>query len=214
MIEVPVIDASGKELKKAKIDEAILGGVVRRTLLKEAVLMYEANQRVGNAATKTRSDIRASNRKLWRQKGTGRARVGNGTVVHFRGGGMAHGPHPRDFSYAIPKKARKQATKSALLAKLQDGEVKILDKLEVKKPSTKEMANLLKSGGFDRSCLVVTKDYDKNALLSIRNIPEKEIAPISELNAYNVIRHRSVLFTQEAFDALVEKYSGSGDKSE
>lgn len=206
MIKVPVIDKEGKVVGKEELDEQLLGGYVRRSLLKQVVLMYENNQHMGLSSTKTRGEVKGSTKKKWRQKGTGRARVGAGKVPHFRGGGIAHGPVPREISYTLPKKARKKALKSALLAKFKDGSVQILDKLEMEKPKTKEMDELLKKASLQRSCLFVLDRYDRNALLSSRNIPFLQLLPLADLNAHMVLKKMNILFTKASFDAMKESF--------
>ncbi|MEQ8767512.1 MAG: 50S ribosomal protein L4, partial [Planctomycetota bacterium] len=139
---------AGGSVSTVSVDESVYGEKVRRRLLHEAVLMYEANQRVGTASTKGRSDVSGSHRKLWRQKGTGRARPGNVTNPVWRGGGTMFGPKPRDFSYSMPKKALRQALRSALLSKFRDGEVCQIDGLSFDAPSTKKAAQLVDLAHF------------------------------------------------------------------
>ncbi|RME77800.1 MAG: 50S ribosomal protein L4 [Planctomycetota bacterium] len=214
MIEIPVINKEGKEIGKETISEELLGGHIRKALLKEAVLMYEANQRVGLANTKTRGEVKGSSRKRWRQKGTGRARIGSGKVSHFRGGGVAHGPRPRDFSYKMPKKARRLALKSALLAKLQSGAVKLIDELKLDAPKTREVHQILQKASFNRSCLVVNSNYDNVLYLSTRNLPYASLMAEKDLNAREVLRHLHILMTKEAFQNMKERFEKELEKKD
>lgn len=196
MIELPVYDSKGKEVEKLELDEARFGGEVRRTLLKEVVVMYEANRRVGTASTKTKAEVSGTGRKPWAQKHTGRARAGSLRSPLFRKGGVVFGPKPRDYSYQMPKKAKRQALRSALLGKLLDGEVKVVEKLEFSKPSTKKMASLLKNLGIEGSCLVVVDDSNHLIWKSARNIPGLKVMRASQLNAYEILRSNRLLITR------------------
>ena len=196
MIELAVYDTRGKEVEKLELEEARFGGEVRKTLLKEAVIMYEANKRVGTACTKTRAEVRGTGKKPWAQKHTGRARAGSLRSPLFRGGGVVFGPKPRDYSYHMPRKARRQALRSALLGKLLDAEVKVIDKLEFSKPSTKKMVSLLKALGIEGSCLVVAEDNDHTIWKSARNVPGLKVMKVTQLNAYEIIKHGRLLITR------------------
>lgn len=199
MIELAVYDSKGKEVEKLELEEARFGGEVHKVLLKEAVLMYEANKRVGTASTKTKGEVVGTGKKPWAQKHTGRARAGTLQSPLFRGGGVVFGPKPRDYSYQIPRKAKKQALHSALLGKLMDKEVKVVDKLEFDKPSTKKMVGLLKTLGIEGSCLVVADDSDRTIWRSARNIPGLKVMKASQLNAYDVLKHSRLLITRSEF---------------
>ncbi|MFQ5861782.1 MAG: 50S ribosomal protein L4 [Candidatus Brocadiales bacterium] len=196
MIELVVYDSKGKEVEKLELEEARFGGEVRKGLLKEAVIMYEANKRAGTASTKTKAEVSGTGRKPWAQKHTGRARAGTLRSPLFRKGGVVFGPKPRDYSYHIPKKARKQALRSALLGKLLDGEVKVIDKLEFSKPSTKKMAGLLRTLGIEGSCLVVAEDSGHVIWKSARNIPGLKVMKASQLNAYEILKSNRLLITR------------------
>ncbi|HUU42157.1 MAG TPA: 50S ribosomal protein L4, partial [Planctomycetota bacterium] len=144
MIEVPVLDQNGAQTATVKLDEQKLGGKVRMKLLKEAVIMYEANRRQGTVKTKSKSEVAGSTRKLYRQKGTGHARMGMNRSPARRGGGRPFGPRPRDFGWKMPKKQRQLATRSALLAKVNDAEVKGVETLDVDEIRTRRVVELLK----------------------------------------------------------------------
>ncbi len=196
MIELAVYDSKGREVEKLELEEARFGGKVRKGLLKEAIIMYEANRRVGTASTKTKAEVSGTGRKPWAQKHTGRARAGTLRSPLFRKGGVVFGPKPRDYSYQMPRKAKKQALRSALLGKLLDGEVKVIDKLEFAKPSTKKMAGLLKTLGLEGSCLVVADDSNHVIWKSARNIPGLKVMRASQLNAYEIAKSNRLLITR------------------
>lgn len=211
MISIPVMSPQGSQVATIEVDEAEFGGTVNKQLLHDAVVMYQANKRVGTHFTKTRAEVAGSGKKLFRQKGTGNARVGPKRTNKRRGGGVAHGPKPRDYSYAMPKKARRAATRSAFLSKLLDQEAVIVDGLSLNQPKTKEMAAVLKALGLsEQTCLVATDGVDKNIYLSARNIAGLETLPAAELNAYSLLRRKRLLMTKQAFEAI-RKANGSGD---
>jgi large subunit ribosomal protein L4 len=202
MLEIPMFDSNGSLLEKVPLSEESFGGKVRKVLLRDAIIMYEANRRHGTASTKTRGKISGGGKKPWAQKHTGRARAGSTRSPLWRGGGVVFGPHPRDYSYSIPRKAKKVALYSAILAKLQDNEVVLIDKLEFDCPSTKRMANLLKSVGIEDSCLIVIPNRDEAVWKSSRNIYGLMVMVASDLNAYDVVRHKKLLIVKDALDAL------------
>jgi len=204
MIELPVHDRSGAVVGSVTIDEADFGGEVRREVLRQAILMYEAARRVGTASTKTRGQVKYSHRKPWRQKGTGRARAGFRGSPIWRGGGVVFGPQPRDYRFKMPKKAIWRATASAYLAKLHDGEVVVVDELSADEPKTRQMAATLEGLGIARTCLVAVEAPNENLWKSARNIPGVSLKPVGEVNAYDLLRHRQLLITKAALEALVE----------
>jgi len=202
MIELPVYNEQGQQVDKLQVDEAIFGSVVRHKLLKQAVVMYLANKRQGTAATKSRGMVEGSTRKLFRQKGTGRARMGTIRTNVRRGGGVAFAKTSRDFSQKMPKKARRLARNSALLAKMKDGEMMILESLTVNEPKTKQILGIIDALGIDKSCLIGLADYDRNVYLSARNIPGVNVMPVDEFNAYDLLKHKKVVITRAGFDKL------------
>ncbi len=193
-------------LGTTEVDVSSLGDTVKSRLLFDAVHMYESRKRVGTVKTKTRAEVRGSSRKPWRQKGTGRARVGTRQNGVWRGGGVIHGPRPRDYGYSLPKKALKEALKSAVLSKFRDDEVRVAEALDFDAPSTKKMSGMLKSAGVDQACLVVTAERDRNVHLSCRNIPNVACMPVEELNAYDVLKYRYLVLSQAACDRLLEAF--------
>jgi large subunit ribosomal protein L4 len=204
-LQVPLKGADGEDRGTLAVPVHQLDERVRYPLLKEAVVMYSARKRVGTHETKTRSEVAGSNKKPWRQKGTGRARAGTRKSPLWRGGGIIFGPHPRDYSYAINKKQRKLAVRSALLSKFRDGQVVILDSLHVDGPKTKPVQKALSALGIRGSCLIGTLGIDKNLVLSARNIPGVLVSTLKDFNALDVLTSRTVLLTREAFDSLSDK---------
>jgi len=165
--------------------------------------MYEANKRQGTACTKTRGEVAGGGRKPWVQKHTGRARAGSIRSPLWKGGGVSFGPRPRDYSYAIPKKARKLALYTALSAKVRDNELVVIDNLNFDIPKTKQMVGILKALNIDNSsCLIVIPKANENVWKSARNIPSVKIMTSTELNAYEILRPKKVLLTKEALSSI------------
>jgi large subunit ribosomal protein L4 len=208
MIELTVYDTGGREIDKIKVDETALGGAVRRALLKQAVVMYQANRRVGTAATKSRGMVVGSTRKLYRQKGTGYARAGTRRTGKRVGGGVTFAKVPRDFSQRMPRKQRQLARDSAVLAKLRTGSVVVVDGLAFDKPATRQFVEVLRNLKIDSSCLVATRQYDENVCLSARNVQRLTVMPVEELNAGQVCAYKKVLFTKEALVSFLDRTSG------
>ena len=205
MIDVAVYNREGKELESLQVDEGVFGGVVRHPLLKQAIVMYHANKRVGTAATKSRSMVKGSGCKLFRQKGTGNARVGNARTGKRVGGGVTFAKVARDFGKDMPKKQRRLACDSALLAKMQSGSVVVIDELSFDAPKTKEFSRVLDNLNIDRSCLVMLPEQDVNVYKSARNVYKVDVMKISDLNAGDICNKQKVLFTKDAFLALLDR---------
>ena len=206
MIQVPQFAMDGKALAPLPVDEAVFGKHVKRFLLRQAVLMYEANRRIGTSSTKTRKDVSGSGRKPWAQKHTGRARAGSKRSPLWRHGGTVFGPHPRDYRYALPKRALHEALNSALLSKLRDGQVRVVDRLEIpdpKTPKTKVLSRMLRALKIDRSCLIGTDAYSRPLMLSARNLDGVRLQPVADFNAYEVLRNHALLLSRPALDRLV-----------
>jgi large subunit ribosomal protein L4 len=170
MPKVAVFNMEGKQVGELELNDAVFGVEVNQDLMHKVVLSQLANARQGTVATKSRGLVRGGGRKPWRQKGTGRARQGSTRSPQWVGGGVVFGPTPRDFSYRLPKKARRAALKSALSAKLKAGNMVVLDQLQVDEPKTRVMANMFQALDVQKP-LVVTADWDRNVELSARNIP-------------------------------------------
>ena len=210
MIELTVYNTRGEQVDTIGVDESVLGGCVRYALLKQALVMYQANQRVGTAATKGRGQVAGSTKKLYRQKGTGYARVGNRRTGKRVGGGMTFAKVPRDFGRRMPGKQRRLARDSAILAKLRSEDVVVVDGMAFEKPRTKEFVEVLKNLKIDRSCLVATNEHDEGIYRSARNVKKVAVMPVADLNAGEIVKHQKVLFTKEALAAFLDR-GAAGD---
>jgi large subunit ribosomal protein L4 len=203
MIEVPVYNVSGKELEKIQVDPAKLGGEVRTALLKQALVAYHANQRQGTVRTQARGEVAGSTRKLFRQKGTGNARTGGIRNPIKVGGGHAKQRRPKDWRQALPKKAKKLATQSALLSKFQSGDVKVIDAIAIDAPKTKTIVTMYKALGIDRSCLLAITGRNENLEKSARNIDRTTLTTVSQLNAWDIMRNRTLLLTKDGLEQIL-----------
>lgn len=204
MLKVQVLDNNGKKVSEVKAPEDIFSFPVKEHLLYEAVVNYRANQRRGTASTKTRKEVRGGGRKPWRQKGTGRARAGSTRSPLWKGGGVTFGPKPRNYSYSIPKTAKRNALKSALAMKLTEKQLIVIEALDFKEPKTKEAAKLVNTLNL-KSALIVDNHKNKNLILSMRNLPGIKTVDYTQLNVYDVLNHRELVFTKQAFELLLEK---------
>ena len=202
MIEIPVLDAKGEKIGSQPLDPAVFGERVRYELLKQAIVAYQANLRQGTVATKSRAMVDGSSKKLYRQKGTGRARAGNLRTPVRVGGGRAFAKTPRDFAKKLPRQMRRLARNSAILAKALSGAVMIVEGIQFDEPKTKKMAGILKAVKAERGALLAVPAASPNLLKSVRNIPNVVLKLVSDVNAYDVLRLRSVIFTPDAFKAL------------
>jgi large subunit ribosomal protein L4 len=209
MITVAVHNRDGKEIESLKVDEAMLGGYVRFALLKQAIVMYHANRRLGTAATKSRGMVEGSTRKIYRQKGTGNARMGTVRTNIRRGGGVAFAKTARDFGKDMPKKQKRLARDSAILAKLQVGNIVVVDELKFEQPKTKDFVKILGNLKIDRSCLITISEPDQNLYRSARNIPKVSVMRVADLNAGDICNTQKMLFTKDAFLAVINKNKNS-----
>lgn len=204
MIDLAVYNKKGKKVESLKVDEAVFGSKVRHALLKQAIVMYHANKRQGTAVTKSRGMVEGSTRKLYKQKGTGNARVGNLRTGKRVGGGVTFGKVVRDFRQSMPKKQRQLARNSAILGKLLSENLVVVDELGFQKPKTQDFVEVLGNLKIDRSCLVTTNDKDENLYKSARNVPKVCVMPVNELNAGDICLHKKLLFTKEAFLSVMK----------
>jgi len=198
-----VYNIDGKEVDSLKVDESALGGLVRYPLLKQAIVMCQANKRVGTAATKGRGMVVGSGRKLFRQKGTGFARVGNRRTGKRVGGGVTFAKVARNFHKRMPKKQRRLARDSAILAKLLSNNVVVVDALNFEKPHTNDFVSILSNLKIERSCLVAISSVDENLYKSARNIQRVSVMPVAQLNAGDICNHSKMLITYEALLSLL-----------
>ena len=203
MLKVPVCNTTGETIDTLQIDERRFGSTVNVPLLKQAVVAYHANRRQGTLATKGRGQVAGSTRKLFRQKGTGFARRGSARTNIMRGGGSAFAKTLRDFRKRLPKKMRRAALESAILAKIIGNDLAVVDGLKLDGPKTRRMTELLKNIGINRSCLLTLADRDQNIYLSSRNVQDLTVRIAGELNASDVATRRKMLVTTEAMKALM-----------
>lgn len=202
MISVPVYDMNGSKTGEVDIDPAVLGGEVRSALLKQAIVAYLNHQRQWSAKTKGRSQVEGSTRKIYRQKGTGNARMGTIRQPVRRGGGRTFAKRIPGRTLTLPKKMRRLATRSAILAKLESSDVIVLDSISFDVPKTRTMARALSGAGVDRGCVLAMGSVDRNAYLSARNLPKTEVRGVEELTAYEVLRRKKLVLDRPAFDRI------------
>lgn len=215
MAAIAVRDRSGSEVGSYEIDPAEFAAHINRQLLHDAVVMYQANTRQGSHKTKTRGEVAGSSQKLYRQKGTGNARMGTRRSGIRRGGGHIHAKRPRDYSYRLTKKALRNATRMAIAAKLADGEVDLIDELGFDAPKTKDMATILANLGLAGQRLLVTvPEYDQNIYKSIRNLVGVSVTPAAEVNALSILSARRLLLTPAAMDSLKARLAPSPASAE
>lgn len=203
-MKIQVLDQNGQQVQEMDLPEEIFSYPIKDHLVYEAVVNYLANQRQGTASTKSRKEVSGGGRKPWRQKGTGRARAGSVRSPLWRHGGIVFGPKPRDYSYSLPKKAKRNALKSAFLAKFSEQQVLVINEIKINEPRTKEAINWLESLKLD-SALIIDSGENKNLFLSVRNIPEVKAVDEKHLNVYDVLKYHWLVFSQRSFNSLVEK---------
>jgi large subunit ribosomal protein L4 len=197
-MQLKVYDVTGVEVETIEADDSVFGIPPHHAAMRQALLAQLANRRAGSANSKTRGEVRGSTRKIRRQKGTGASRQGAIRAPHHRHGGISHGPKPRSFKQQLPKRIRRLAIRSAISAKVEDGELKVVRGLQVDAPKTKAIANAFRGLDFSRSVLLVTGEPDRTLLLSARNIPGTKILPADYLNVVDLLSHRGVVMTVEA----------------
>ncbi|HVP56952.1 MAG TPA: 50S ribosomal protein L4 [bacterium] len=204
-MELEVITTSGASSGKIQLPDEVFNVKAKKHLVYEAVKSYMANQRLGTAHAKTRSEVKASSRKPWKQKGLGRARAGTAGSPVWVGGGVAHGPRPHDHYYALPKKARRSAIRSALSAKAQEGGIKVVEALGVAEAKTKRAVEILKSMGLeDKKCLLVTKAKNADLTRATRNIPGVKTAVAKDINIHDILAFETLVIDKDAVGELVE----------
>ena len=216
-LNLNVLNAQGDTVGTVAVDPAELGGKISRQLLHEVVLMNLANQRAGTHSTLRRGEVAGSTKKLFRQKGTGNARVGTKRTNKRKGGGTSKGPKPRDYEYHLPKKAVRAATRMALLSKFQDQETVVVDELKFPEIRTKQMVDVLRNLKLEgTTCLVGLGkndiDENKTVYLSTRNIRGVDVLPATLFNAYQVLRPKRLLLTRAAVQELCKNAKWSTAK--
>jgi large subunit ribosomal protein L4 len=207
-MQLNVVDASGNQVSTIDVDEAVFGIEPNVPVMHQVVVAQQANRRTGSASTKTRGEVDGSTRKIRSQKGTGRARQGSIRAPQHTGGGIVFGPRPRKYTKAVPKMTRRLAIRSALSAKVRDGELFVVDRLAMDAPKTKTMKSLLAAVGITRAPLVVTAAPDRAVLLSTRNIEEADVLPATHINTETILKHHGVLLTVDAVRQIEALWGG------
>lgn len=207
MPTIDIYNAGGDVVGSMDLNENVFGADVRTDVMHDVVVNYLANQRQGTQSTKTRTEVRGGGIKPWRQKGTGRARQGSIRAPQWVGGGVALGPKPRDYRYAVNKKVRRLALKSALSAKVQDSELIVLDAFEAPEIKTKQVAELLKNLKVTEKALIVLPENDKNIVASARNIKGVDTTYVGAINTYEVLSHTKCIILKDAVTKLEEVYA-------
>ncbi|GMR04877.1 MAG: 50S ribosomal protein L4 [Thermodesulfobacteriota bacterium] len=193
-MEIDVLDKKGTRISSLNLAEGVFEGEVREHLFYEVVKMQLAGRRRGTACTKTRGEVRGGGAKPWRQKGSGRARAGTIRSPLWRHGGTVFGPKPRDYSYSVPSRVRKEALKSALRLKLRDSALKIIDTLEIDEPKTKKALEFLNGLGL-KSALVVIDQGEKNLALGLRNLKDFKTIKLGGINIFDILNYENLVMT-------------------
>jgi large subunit ribosomal protein L4 len=203
MIEVPIYNQDGSKVESINVDEAKLGGEVNASLLKQAISYYHANLRQGTVRTKARGEVAGSTRKLYKQKGTGNARTGGIRNPIKVGGGHAKQKRPKDWRLDLPVKARRLARNMSVLSKIQSGDIKVVNELKLEAPKTKLVAAVYKKLGIDRSCLLALTENNADLYKAARNIDRTEVTTVAQLNAWDVLRKKTLLITKDGLQKLI-----------
>lgn len=207
MPKVPLYNMSGAQVGEIELNDKVFGIEPSEAAMHQVVKMQLANRRVGTADTKTRGEVRGGGRKPYRQKGTGRARAGSIRSPLWRKGGVVFGPHPRDFSYRLPRKVRRLALRSALSSKVRDQKIVVVDQLVFDEPKTKKMVEVLDSLNVFEKALVVTADGDANVVKSARNIPGVKPIRADFLNVYDILNYDKLIITRDAVAKVEEVFA-------
>jgi len=207
MPRVAIYNINGDQVGEIDLKDDIFGVPVHQQALHDAVTMQLAGKRRGTHDTKTRAEVSGGGRKPWRQKGTGRARHGTIRSPIWRGGGIVFGPHPRDYSFRIPRKVRRLAMKSALSSKVDSGSIIVLDELTINAPKTKDMVKILQNLKVDKKALVVTAEKTESVYKSARNIPGVKPLSVPGLNVYDLLAHNMLVITKDAVTKVEEVFA-------
>lgn len=207
MANIKMLNMAGAEVGEITLNDAIFGIEPNEHAVHATVKNYLANQRQGTQSAKTRSEVRGGGRKPFRQKGTGRHRQGSTTDPSQIGGGIVFAPKPRDYSYAIPKKVKRLALKSALSAKVAENELIVLDELKFEAPKTKEMVKVLENVKAEKKALIVLAEKDENVIRSASNLQGVRTALVSTMNVYEIVNHYSLILTKAAAEKIEEVYA-------
>jgi len=201
-MKLKIQDTKGKSQGELEVKFELIENSKGEQAVHDAVTAYRAAQRSGTACAKTVGEVRGSNKKPWKQKGSGRARAGSVRSPLWRGGGVVFGPRPRDFAKKINKKTRQLALRKALSERLKAGDIIVLDSINIAAPKTKEMLALLAALKIDGTTLIVQSDISKNLMLASRNVPDLTVTTSDDLNTYDVLRPDKLVFTKAAFEEV------------
>jgi large subunit ribosomal protein L4 len=207
MAEIEVKNLANEVVGKLELSDAVFKAELNQPLIWEAVKHYNDSLRAGTASTKVRGDVRGSGKKLWKQKGTGRARIGSIRSPLWRHGGTVHGPVPRSYTYRFPRKKLQSALRSALSAKLSENSLVVVEGFPLAGPKTKEFKKILSGMGFDGKVLVVNSGEEKNLLLSTRNLPKVKLVPGTGVNIFDVVNSTTLLFSKDSILQVQEVLS-------
>lgn len=210
---LPIFNSEGKEIDTVKLSPAVFDGTINSAAIYQAVNTYRANQRMGLAATKTRGEVSGGGKKPWKQKGTGRARVGSTRSPLWRHGGVIFGPHPKDFSQRLPQKIKNLALKSSLNIKLGENNITVLDELKADKPKTKDICKIFANLKIDTKKakksneVLLLLDKRENGLdLALRNIAFLNVNLAKDVHSYEVMRHRKIIITKHGLNAITDRF--------
>ena len=207
MSTVTMLNMAGQEAGTIELNDAVFGIEPNQNAVHAVVKNILANKRQGTQSAKTRAEVRGGGRKPFRQKGTGRHRQGSSTDPSQIGGGVVFAPKPRSYRYTVPKKVRRLAMLSALSAKVQDGEIIVVDEISFEEPKTKEMIKMLDAIKADKKALIVTAAKDENIVKSAANIQGIRTALVGTMNVYDILNHNSFIVTKEAIEKIEEVYA-------
>jgi large subunit ribosomal protein L4 len=202
MPTVKVRNLKNEEVGEVQLSDAVFGAPLNEPLIHAAVRNFMANARQGTSATKTRGDVSGAGRKLWKQKGTGRARIASLRSPLWKGGGNVHGPQPRDWSYNMPRKMRQGALRSALSERVREGNLFVVDGWAMDKPKTKEFSTSLGKLGLEGKTLIVDSLENENLVLSVRNFPRAKVVNSFGLNIYDLLYHDHLVLSRNAAQEL------------
>ena len=202
-MNIDVYNSEGQIIRQTELPDSVFGVEVKEHLLHEVVLYQLAKRRQGTAHAKNRSAVRGGGVKPWRQKGTGRARAGAKRSPLWRGGGVAFGPMPRSYAYALPKTKRRIALRSALSLKIRENDFRVIDDFAIMQPNTRELVQVLQRFTGQRKILLLTGDKHQPLQLSARNIQDVKVLPVAGLNVYDLIHYTTVICAEEAIEKIV-----------
>lgn len=205
MPSVVMVDQNNKKVKDVELP-GLFSTEVRPHLMHAAVVNQLANKRAGTASTKNKAHVSGGGAKPWKQKGTGRARSGSNRSPLWRHGGTCFGPLPRDYSYALPKKAKRAALIDALASKVNDNRLVLIEKLELAEPKTKLISAMLETLGVQENALILIRSENKNLTLAARNIPSVKVLRMDNINVYDLLKYRYLITTQDALNSMQEVY--------